>query len=534
MSHATATVADLIVERLAAAGVRALFGVPGGGSNLDIIDAAARAGLPFVLTATETAAALAAVGQAEVTGTCGACLATLGPGATSVVNGVACAFLDRAPIVVFTDSYPAAAAHVEHQRIDHARLMAPITKWSAALSAADAAATLCEAIGRARSACPGPVHIDCPGDVAAAPVPSDRPAVRETLPSPPEASDTKALERLLSGARKPLLIVGLGARGPDDTNRIRMFCEDRSVPALVTYKGKGIVPDTHPWFGGVFTNARLEQPLIDESDLLVGVGLDPVELIPRPWRHSQPVVYFGRWRVSDRHVPFTVERIGAVSEAIDLLDATITSSWSPDEVRRYADAQRSAVRVPAAGMTAQRVVEIAADRLKDVAHVAVDAGAHMFPSTVLWPARSPNELLISNGLSTMGFGLPAAIGAAMCDRNKTVAVLTGDGGLLMCAGELLTAARERLRIITIVFSDNSLSLIEIKQQAKRMEPNGVRLGATAWPQLARSFGLTAFAAETEAELILSLDRAMGCDGPSLVEARIDRTNYGATLRAVRG
>lgn len=158
----------------------------------------------------------------------------------------------------------------------------------------------------------------------------------------------------------------------------------------------------------------------------------------------------------------------------------------------------------------------------------------MFPSTVLWPARSPNELLISNGLSTMGFGLPAAIGAAMCDRNKTVAVLTGDGGLLMCAGELLTAARERLRIVIIVFSDNSLSLIEIKQQAKRMEPRGVRLGTTDWPQLARSFGLTAFAAETEAELILSLDRAMGCDGPSLVEARIDRTNYGATLRAVRG
>src|SRR5205823_5970244 len=132
-------VADLLVSRLRGAGVPAIFGVPGGGSNLDLVDAAGRAGLPFVLTSTETAAALAAVAQAEVTGRPGVCLTTLGPGAASVVNGVACAYLDRVPLLVFTDSQPDMFAH---QRVDQRALMAPITKWSTRLRAAGAADTL--------------------------------------------------------------------------------------------------------------------------------------------------------------------------------------------------------------------------------------------------------------------------------------------------------------------------------------------------------------------------------------------------------
>src|SRR5919201_5330202 len=114
------SIADLIVSRLREAGVSILFGMPGGGSNLDLIDAAERAGLPFVLTHTEAAGAIAAIAQAELTGRPGACLTTLGPGVTSVVNGVACAFLDRAPLIVFTDNHPPSARAFEHQHLDHA------------------------------------------------------------------------------------------------------------------------------------------------------------------------------------------------------------------------------------------------------------------------------------------------------------------------------------------------------------------------------------------------------------------------------
>jgi acetolactate synthase-1/2/3 large subunit len=211
-----------------------------------------------------------------------------------------------------------------------------------------------------------------------------------------------------------------------------------------------------------------------------------------------------------------------------------SSAWDPDHVREQLDQQRRQIDVPAGGLSAQRVVQIAAARLAGAGRVTVDAGAHMFPVTVLWPVACPNGMLLSNGLSTMGFALPAAIGAALVDRERPVVALTGDGGLLMCAGELLTAVREKLRIITIVFSDASLSLIEIKQQARRLEPAGVALGAIDWAALAGSFGVRSWVVTTEADLDRAAAEALTCEGPALIEAKIDRSNYGETLRAVRG
>jgi acetolactate synthase-1/2/3 large subunit len=162
MGSFMATVADVIIEELRDAGVRTLFGVPGGAGNLDLIDAAGRAGLRFVLTATETAAAIAALAEAELTGYLGACLTTLGPGAASATNGIACAFLERAPVLVFSDSH--SSGKFEHQRIDQAALFGSITNASIRLTADHPRTTMQEARHRARSPRPGPVHIECPGD----------------------------------------------------------------------------------------------------------------------------------------------------------------------------------------------------------------------------------------------------------------------------------------------------------------------------------------------------------------------------------
>jgi acetolactate synthase-1/2/3 large subunit len=537
------TVADLVINQLLGAGVRTLFGVPGGGGNLDLIAAAGRTGLPFVLTATETAGAFAALAQAEVTGATGACLTTLGPGAASVVNGVACAFLERAPIVVFTDSQP---APFDHQRIDHAALMAPITKWSGTLRSDSVMQVLVRAFHTAAHGRPGPVHVDCPGDAAGSTAPTmfDHVIVdvaqgfspaEEFDERPPSPHDRSRLENLLTAARKPLLLVGLGARRPPDAAAIRELCERCHLPVMVTYKAKGVVPDDHPWFAGIFTNATIEQRTIDESDLLIGMGLDPVELIPRAWKRKQPVIYLGPWSVEDAHVPFAAQLITDIPTATREVEALLPpTAWDPDHVRGHLEEQRRQIDVPADGLSAQRVVQVAAARLAAAGRVTVDAGAHMFPVTMLWPVSCPNGMLLSNGLSTMGFALPAAIGASLLDRERPVVALTGDGGLLMCAGELLTAAREKLRIITIVFSDASLSLIEIKQQARRLEPAGVALGAIDWAALAGSFGVRSWVATTEAELDRAAAEALTCEGPTLIEATIDRSNYGATLRAVRG
>ena len=228
--------------------------------------------------------------------------------------------------------------------------------------------------------------------------------------------------------------------------------------------------------------------------------------------------------------------------------------------------QREAVCVTTDGLAPHRVVQIAAERAAARARVTVDAGAHMFPATVLWPVRRPNGMLISNGLSTMGFALPAAIGAALLlrspaeaghyhehvyhehvyhehvyhehvhkqVRDEHVVALTGDGGLLMCAGELSTVARERLPIVIVVFNDASLSLIDVKQRQRRLEGSGVSIGPVNWRGVAESFGLPAYLARAERELEDAMDCAFGHSGPAFVDVHVDPAGYGAMLKAARG
>jgi len=532
------TAADLVVARLVAAGVRAIFGVPGGGGNLDLVAAAGRARLPFVLTATETGAAIAAQAQAEITGTLGACLTTLGPGAASAVNGVACAWLERAPIAIFTDRQAAATTAFEHQDLDHTALFRGITKRSERLRPATTAAAIDRAIETAMSGRPGPVHLDCPGPVLGHPASMGRGGRARTrraaAPQVPAAAVAR-LTRRLAGARKPLAIVGLGARSADAAQRIDRLCRTRGVPAMVTYKAKGVVPDDHPWFAGVFTNAAIEQPMVREADLLIGIGLDPVELLPRPWPYRAPIIGGCAWPVPRAHVPFA-ERV--VCDAGGFADfarrGLAPSKWHEADVAAAIAGQRAAIDVPAGGLSAQDVVRLAAAELASSHRLTIDAGAHMFPATMLWPARQPHDVLISNGLATMGYAVPAAIGASRAEPERPVVAFTGDGGLLMCAGELLTIVREARPVIVIVFNDSSLSLIEIKQQARKLAPAGVDIGDVRWATLAASVGLTALTASTKGELADAVARARRSGAPALIEARIDRSNYAATLRAIRG
>lgn len=533
------TVADRIVRQLLDAGVRTMFGMPGGGSNLDLIDAARRAELPFVLTATETGAALAAVAQSEISGRPGVCLTTLGPGVASVVNGVACACLDRAPLLLFTDCHPASAVGCEHQRLDHRALLSPVTKWSAILSVQDAESVVAEAIARTIAGPPGPVHLELASDVAGGGAEGRRlPVARKPCQEPPSLTEPPSLEpdlaALVTRARRPILLVGLGARRPVDAAAVRAFCSTHRVPAMVTYKAKGVVADTDPHFAGVFTNAAIEQPILQHADLFIGVGLDPVELIPRAWTRTPPVFNCVLWRVDDRQIPFATQLVGDLAESLDTIGRLLPEAyWDLDSVRREVVDQHRRIRGQGDGLTPARVVDVSAAAAGTM-RVTVDAGAHMFPATLLWPVTEPSGMLISNGLSTMGFALPAAIGAAILDRERPVVALTGDGGLLICAGELLTAAREQLRVVVIVFSDASLSLIAVKQQQRRHAAAGVALGEIRWCALAASLGVRSHVADNERRLNDALTQALDHRGPSLIEARVNPSAYADTLRAVRG
>jgi acetolactate synthase-1/2/3 large subunit len=530
-----AGLADRLIERLRAVGTRALFGVPGGGGNLRLIEAAGAAGLPFVLTTTETGGAIAAIAQAEVTGSPGACLTTLGPGASSVANGIACALLERAPIFVFTDTYASSdAGTYDHQAFAYQTLFRAIAKQSVSLAPERAIGSIQQAFASMEEPPPGPVHIECPADFESGTRPKAWLVSRWQQPETSPMQRAK-IEELLERSRKPLLVAGLGARLDADASAIRQFCERLDVPAMVTYKAKGVVPDAHPCFAGIFTNGAIEREILDQCDLIIAVGLDPVELLPRPWTMAQPIVGIARWAMSAAHVPFNVQWVSEAPAALAECESWLgRSEWDLKEIARTVRDQQRRVDIKADGMTSSRVVDIASRAFPATSRVTVDAGAHMFPATIGWPVATPNGMLISNGLSTMGFALPAAIGAALIDRDRPVVALTGDGGLLMCAGELLTAARENLRIIVIVFNDASLSLIEIKQQARRLPPAGVGLGAVKWTTLAESVGIAGFEAATESEFELAIERARAINGPSLIDAKIDRSTYGEMLRVIRG
>jgi acetolactate synthase-1/2/3 large subunit len=532
------TVADLIVRRLVEAGVRTLVGMPGGGSNLDLVDAAGRAGLPFVLSHTETAGALIACAQAELSGHPGACLATIGPGVASLVNGAAHASLDRVPLLLLTDAMPAAGREIhQHQRVEHGALFTPVTKARWTLSAEGSAEQITSALALSIAEPRGPVHIDLAPDVSRLAVSS----IANQILHPPKDKDSPALEdrvrELLSAARRPIVIAGLGVRDQRDADAIRALCERHNVPALVTYKAKGVIPDEHPLFAGVFTLGALERPVVENADLIIGVGLDPVEFLPRAWDYRAPVVSLSRWEYGRSQMPIAASIIGDLVVSIGAIGSALPESndWKSAEVRAHALRQRDAMRIAApAGWSPSSAVETAARALGPEIQVTVDAGAHMFPIMALWPARRPHQVLISNGLSTMGFALPSAIGAALLNRSNHVVALTGDGGLLMCLAELGTAARERLKVITIVFSDRSLSLIRIKQEKMGYAPVGMSLDGVDWLAAAKTFGLPAWRAHNDDGMTHALDEAMKTDGPSLVEAVIDSSTYPETMRALRG
>ena len=493
------TNADLIVQALLTVGVERLFGMPGGGSNADIIEAARRAGLPFTLAHTEAASAFMAAAQAEITGKPGACLATLGPGAASLMNGLAHAFLDRVPLIAITDCYPGqAAAGRGHQALAQSDMFRPVVKFTARLERGWVAERMSQAIEVATD---GPVHLDVSAEVTAADAEAE---------VTPRRVSPRIVPPVKVDSRRPVLLIGLAAR----TAGIPALCERFRVPALVTYKAKGLVPDRHPWFGGVFTNGALEREILECADTFVAVGLDEVELLPRPWIYAQPMI-----------------RVAA-----DQLESALTTcEWEACEVRRLADMQRQRMRVDCAGegILPHRVVEIVAEFYAG-ARVTVDAGAHMLPVLSLWPAQEPRGLLISNGLSTMGFGLPAAIGAGLLDRPRPVVAFTGDGGLLMCTGEVRTAAREGLPVRIVVFDDGELSLIKVKQVARGYSTDGLGIGGVNWAGLAQALGATGCRAANEEELRTHLRETMDVPGPVLIAARVNARAYEETIRMLRG
>jgi acetolactate synthase I/II/III large subunit len=538
-SAAPSNCADQIVATMQRIGVERLFGMPGGGSNADLIEAAMRAGLPFSLAHTETASAFMATAQAEITGKPGACMATLGPGVTSLMNGVANAYLDRVPLIVLTDCRVNVGDGMQHQTLPHGEIFSPVVKWSTKLRAETIDQQLQQAIEAISSFPPGPIHLDISSEVASA-TRGRHSHLERALPVLEAGSSItvpQEVQQILRGAKRPVFLIGLAARSAEISVAVRDLCERFSIPALMTYKAKGVVPDSHPWFGGVLTNGALEREVLEGADVFLAIGLDPVELLPKPWTLQHPVLSIAPWAITQQHLPLIWELVGDVVPGLEAVAQFLSRKvgWTSAELLALVQRQRNDMRPPgqAGQFLPHRVVELVAERYRG-SRVTVDAGAFMLPVMALWPTEEPGGALISNGLSTMGFALPAAIGATLLEPSKPTVVFTGDGGLLMCLGDLRTAARESLPLRVIVFDDGELSLIKVKQIQRGYQPIGISIGEIDWKSLAASLGVLGLTASNDEALMACLAETVTHPGPVLIAAKITADAYQPTLRALRG
>ena len=552
-------VAEAIAAALVQAGTRLMFGVPGGGPNLDVVGAAEAAGLRFVLTRGETAATIMAATSADLTGAPGAVVVTRGPGLASAVNGIAHAALDRLPVVVIADTVAAAqGGRISHQRIDQTALGRSVAKAAITVGGPRAAAG---AVAIALAAPAGPVIANMDTSVAdqdghggaswgadgassASEAEGGGAAAGLAEAGLAEAGLAEAvLAEAVRGARRPVVLLGTGAIPA--TAAIRDALAGRGIPALHTYRARGVLPDSAAEAAGLVTGGTMEWPLLSAADLIVGLGVDEAEMIPARWDYAARTILVSEPGAAAPGGWFT----GATALSLPIAAAAgilATQSsrppgpgWPPDAGR--AAQQDAARRLAAAAVAApgrlapQQVVATARACAPPETITTVDAGAHMLVAMPLWEVPGPRMLLTSSGLATMGYALPAAIAAALCAPGAPVLAFTGDGGLGMTLAEIETAVRLSLRVIVIVFNDAALSLIKIKQRpAGQGGEEAVRYGPVSFAAAAAAMGAAGAAVTTERELAAALADALARPGPTVIDASVDPACYPAVMDLSRG
>ncbi len=526
---------DLIAQTLEKAGVKWVFGVPSG-PVLPLINALEKTSIAYVLTANETSAGFMATAVGSLTGIPGVCLSTLGPGATNMATGVGCAWLDGAPVIAITCNVPTPWLDRRIQmRIDHHALYAPITKASLPLRADNVAATLAEALSIACAETPGSVHLDLPEDVGEAE------AVPSTYTAPTLANviETKAgddvvavVKTALAISSRPLLMTGLGFTRTNAAAALLSFVERQNIPFISTMHAKGWLPESHPNWTGVLGRARRTnvQRFINEADLIIAVGYDPIEINYEEWVGDIPVIHIATGKADVAGVQMLFNDVCDMDAAIQGMAELppMPNGWSMEAWATHRAELDSALRPETAMLSAHRVLDALRERLPADGVLAYDVGAHTHQIASQWRTDVPRTCVSTNGWSSMGFGIPGAIAAKLAHPDKQVVGVVGDGCFQMTVGELNVARRLNLPLPIIALNDGWLGLIKLKQQGKGFGLVGSRLGdpPTSPPDY---FGVPCRAVTDEASLQDALAWGMNLDGPSVIEVFIDPESYASTV-----
>ncbi len=547
------TAAHLLVDCLAAEGCEYVFSVPGE-ETMDILDALAdHDTVRHVTTRHEQGAAFMADVYGRLTGRAAVAMATLGPGATNLVTGIADAYLDHAPLVAITGQASSEKLHKgAHQVVDIVRMLAPVTKWNTRVEQITAIPEIVrKAFRTATLEKPGPTHIELPENLAAMVVDVDAvPLIpgRAYFPEPTDEAIDHAAD-LIARSERPIILAGNGVLRRRAAAELRALARGLHVPVAATFMGKGAIDDrSHLSLMAVGLQARDHVASgFDRADLVICVGYDIVEYAPSSWNPGggKRIVHIDTQpaEVDAAYQP-EIELIGDIDGTLARLLSRLESRGiggrsaaerhASREILVHADLRTQLLDEllthsvdDAWPITPQRAIADLRRALGPNDIVVSDVGAHKVWVARLYQAYEPNTVIISNGFAAMGIALPGAIAAKLVHPDRQVVALCGDGGFLMNSQELETAKRIGANICVVVWRDDGYGLIDWKQRNEFGRPFAVEFGNPDFVAYARSFGIAGFRPSSAADLYPTLMKALAVDGPSLVEVPID---YAENLR----
>jgi acetolactate synthase I/II/III large subunit len=529
--------AEVVVDALERAGIEYVFGYPGG-QNARFIEAMHGSRVRFVLVTHESCAGFMADVCGRLTGKPGACLSTLGPGATNMTTGVGNAYLDRVPMLAFTGKMGRRwQGRTVQMQVDHRQLYAPITKWSTELTGGSIYPTIARAVEVALAEQPGPVHLDFPEDVAEE---LSEEAPRGFAPVPPrlppcDEGALRAAEALIRRADRPLVAVGLTMNRAGATAELERFIVRNHFPVVSTMMAKGQVDHGPLPFVGVVGRARhdLIADYCRPADLVIAVGYDPVEFNYEEWvRRGLPIVHIDTVPadIAPGHAP-VCQLVGDVRSTLSRLGdlAGLRHRWDLATLGEHREGLLRALTPACDGFAPHQAVQALRDVLPPDGLITVDVGAHTHLIAQLWPTGGPRNLLVSNGWSSMGFAIPAAIAARLVEPDRPVVACTGDGGYLMMVGEISTAVRLGLPVVFVVLRDRFLSLIRVKQRRRSFHEDAVELFGDSYAPSDRLFGARVEVATSEEQFREVLRTGLAGTGPLVIEAVVDPSEYDSVL-----
>jgi acetolactate synthase-1/2/3 large subunit len=522
--------AELFVKCLENEAPPFVFGIPGE-ENLDLVDALLDSKLRFIPTRHEQGAAFMCDVQGRLSGRASVCLATLGPGATNLVTGVADANMDHAPLVAITGQAGIDRLHKEsHQAMDLVALFRPMTKYGAQVSTPRIIPEIVrKAFKVAQTEKHGATHIDLPEDVAAMETDGEPLPVQQPKDSEPLASQLERASKLINGAKFPLIIAGNGVVRDNASQALRDFVDKTGIPCANTFMAKGVLPYTHELsLLAVGLQSRdYVNCGIDRADVVLCIGYDIVEYDPAKWNpgNDKKIIHIDRSPAEvDSHYSLAVGLTGGIDHAL----AELAESITPREHDYVSTLRRATLEQlqelsedSSFPLKPQRVINDIRSVMGPSDIVVSDVGAHKLWIARMYPAMEPNTCIISNGFASMGIGLPGAIGAKLLYPDRRVMAVCGDGGFLMNCQEMETATRTGAPVVCLIFSDQTYGLIKWKQEEEFGRPAYIDFKNPDFASLAWSFGWEGIRIAAADELTPALEFAFQSGKPTLIDCPVD-------------